>query len=84
MARNWYSEAIDILHGDYDWKKMIIMIAKKHPKLVVECTKAAQSNEWKSICLDIRESKGKIPAIKECRHLTGMGLSEAKEAVENL
>lgn len=82
---NYYSDAIEIIVSDRsDWKDMIIHIAKKHPKLVVE---AAGKYDWKKEAKRIYlsgDTGSKVEAIKYCRSMTGMGLKEAKEAVEAL
>jgi len=84
MARNWYSEAIDIIQGDHDWKKIVIEIAKKHPKLIVVTKTMVAGSSWQDECRNLRDSQGLVHAVKHCRNVTGMGLKEAKEACEAL
>jgi len=78
---NYYAQAIEILSTDQNWKQVVIEIAKKHPKIVVD---SATSNSWKVEGKKIRDELSKIEAIKYCRNATGFGLKEAKEAVEAL
>jgi len=78
---NYYAQAIEICSTEQNWKEMIIKIAKKHPKIVVD---SAYSNLWKIKGKQIRDEQSKIEAIKYCRSMTGMGLKEAKESVEDL
>jgi len=84
MARNWYGEAIEVVSADKDFKKIVIEIAKLYPKAVVMADIAANGKSWQEQCREIMLSGRKIDAIKLCRSLTGMGLHEAKEAVESL
>lgn len=84
MARNWYSEAIDIINSDTDFKKIVIELAKRHPKFVVDAAAIAIGKSWQEDCLNIRKGQGLIHAIKHCRKITGMGLIEAKKAVDAL
>lgn len=76
---NYYSEVIDVLSVEQDWKRMVINIAKKHPKLVCH---AATDESWMVEARALMTAGEKIAAIKYCRSMTGMGLKEAKEAVE--
>jgi len=78
---NYYAQAIEVLSTDQNWKQVVIEIAKKHPKIVVD---SATSNSWKAEGKRIRYELSKIEAIKYCRSMTGMGLKESKEAVESL
>ena len=84
MARNWYSEVIDILDKEGNFFQICREIAKKHPKMVVEAANKVSGKSWQQECKDIRDSQGLIYAIKFCRSVTGMGLKEAKEAIEAL
>lgn len=84
MARNWYSEAIVIVNEDHNFKNIVIEIAKKHPKMVVDAAACASGKSWQQICKSLRDGQGLLHAVKECRALTGMGLKEAMEACEAL
>ncbi len=81
---NYYAEAIEICSKEQDWKKIVIEIARKHPKAVVRAA-AAPDESWEpqARCLYLIDNN-KIAAIKHCRAMTGMALIEAKEAVEAL
>jgi ribosomal protein L7/L12 len=84
MARNWYSEVMDILDGENDFFQIVRQIAKKHPKCVVDAASIVVGKSWQATTKEIRDSQGLIHAIKYCRGITGMGLKECKEAVEAL
>lgn len=77
----YYEQAIDILTQDQDWKSICISVAKKDPKLFCE---AHGKQPWQVTAKSINSTEGKIAAIKYVRSHTGMGLKEAKEAVEAL
>jgi ribosomal protein L7/L12 len=68
-----------------DFRALAYEVAKSNPKAVA---KAAQRLElgfgWQKECASLMASNLKIQAIKRCRELTGMGLKEAKDAVEAL
>lgn len=79
---NYYAKAIEIVTSNReDWHEIVVNIAKRHPKLVVEAT---QQPDWKPQARGLVASGNKIAAIKLCRSATGYGLREAKEAVEAL
>ena len=78
---NYYAQAIEICTKNQDWKAIVIEIAKKHPKAVID---AVSNQGWQAECKLLMETESKIHAIKACRNATGMGLKEAKEAVEGL
>jgi ribosomal protein L7/L12 len=87
---NYYAEAIGIITDpDTDFKALVIDIAKKHPKVIVD-SRAKSSAEilelsWQAKVRSIAAANGsKIDAIKACRNMTDMGLKEAKDAVERL
>ena len=84
MARNWYAEAIDVLMKRGNFGEILTEIAKVHPKAVVMANRAVNGPLWQERCYNILKTGRKIEAIKVCRQLTGMGLKEAKEAVEKL
>ena len=84
MARNWYAEAIDVLMKRGNFNEILIEIAKVHPKAVVMANSAVNGPTWQEQCRELLKAGRKIEAIKVCHQLTGMGLKEAKEAVENL
>ncbi len=77
----YYEQAIDILTQEQDWKSICIAVAKKDPQLFCE---AYGKQPWQVTAKAINETEGKVPAIKYVRNQTGMGLKEAKEAVEAL
>lgn len=82
MSKNYYAEAIDICaDNETDFRAIVIEIAKTNPSLVV---RARNSKVWAFQARLIRNGQSKIEAIKYCRRMTGMGLKEAKEAVEAL
>jgi ribosomal protein L7/L12 len=83
---NYYAQAIQVLADTKtDFRALAYEVAKSNPKAVA---KAAQRLElgfgWQKECASLMASDLKIQAIKRCRELTGMGLKEAKDAVEAL
>lgn len=83
-AKKSLEKAIDILlDDDNDWKKLCAEMAKRQPTLFVRVA-TESSDSWTVHAKLLVESGNKIGAIKYCRNETGLGLREAKEAVEAL
>jgi ribosomal protein L7/L12 len=82
-TKNYYAQAINIVADPQtDFRKLVIEIAKQHPKVIVQ---AHLGSSWEGeIKSMIAASVGKIEMIRHCRNITGMGLMEAKAAVEAL
>ncbi|QGH72942.1 MAG: ribosomal protein L7/L12 [Siphoviridae sp. ctdEk19] len=83
---NYYAKAIQVLaNRETDFRALAYEIAKANPKAIA---KAAERLEvgfgWQRECASLMASGLKIQAIKRCREMTGMGLEEAKDAVETL
>lgn len=83
---NYYAQAIQVLaDSKTDFRALAYEVAKANQKAVA---KAAERLEvgfgWQKECAALMASDLKIQAIKRCRELTGMGLKEAKDAVEAL
>ena len=78
---DYYQKAIDIITGEHDWRMICVALAKSNPKALCD---AAGSEPWQVAVRRILESEGKVPAIKYVRNETGMGLYEAKKAVEGM
>ena len=83
---NYYAQAIQALaDSKTDFRALAYEVAKANPKAIA---KAAERLEvgfgWQRECASLMASDLKIRAIKRCRELTGMGLKEAKDAVEAL
>lgn len=82
---NYYSRAIEILtKHDNLAKDILIEIAKSNPSAIIKGYNSLNHPNWQDEVLPILRSGQKINAIKRCRELTGMGLKEAKQAVEEL
>ena len=86
-----YAQVIDILVGDYDWKAIVVAIAKEHPEVVcgavnatADKTNLLELNYFHKNVLDYYRDEGKVRAITHWREVTGDGLKEAKHAVESL
>ena len=78
----FYQGAIDILTGENpDYRGICIALAKANPKALCD---AANMTPWQLEAKRVYYADGKIPAIKAIRASTGMGLKEAKEAIEGL
>lgn len=83
---NHYPQVIDVLLDDStDFRAIVIAIAKKHPKLVLDSMPKDPEPEWlREVDAHLAsDAPGrKISAIKLWRAHTGAMLKEAKEAVE--
>lgn len=83
---NFYAQAIQVLaDAKTDFRALAYEVAKANPKAIA---KAAERLDvgfgWQKECASLMASGLKVNAIKRCRELTGMGLAEAKAAVEEL
>lgn len=83
---NYYAQAIQVLaDSKTDFRALAYEVAKANPKAVA---KAAERLDvgfgWQNECASLMASGLKVQAIKRCREITGMGLKEAKDAVEAL
>lgn len=86
---NYYAKAIDILETDVDFRKLVVEIAKCHPKAVVDAYKRVtlagyDSGSWQAEVIPILELGKKLEAVKVCKNHTGETLVKAKEMVEAL
>lgn len=83
---NYYAQAIDIIWNHLSLSdKILIEVAKMNPSVIVKAyDKLTGASEWERGAKDLVTSGLKVQAIKYCREQTGMGLKEAKEAVEKL
>ena len=92
---NYYAIAIGILHDVQDTMELLTEVAKRNPKAVCDAyyrlhPEKATAIDWRDKALEILRGRNgasvtkKIEAIKVCRNVTGMGLKEAKDAVEDL
>ena len=89
-----YSEVIDYVSTEQNWKSSIIYIAKNHPEIIVdylakkdivELDENGLSEKFKTHLYKVAYvNKQKITAIKELRNATSMGLKEAKEYIDNM
>jgi len=80
---NYYSEVMGILFdGSVDYVGLVREIARKHPKIVVDAVNSQYQNGWRGRIKSMMDSGHKMEAIKLWRAETGLGLKEAKEAVE--
>jgi len=83
---NYYAQAIDQLEkieGEVQLRAIVVEFAKKHPKAFIDAAKSV-TTDWKVEARRLYESGQIVQSIKYCRELTGMGLMEAKDAVEAL
>ena len=82
---NYHKQAIDIIEYNKGLRdKLIVQIAKDNPAALVNAFNSIGSEPWVVKVAPLLEIGQRIPAIKLCRELTGMGLIEAKAAVESL
>lgn len=86
---NYYAQAIDILESDINFRKLVVQIAKKHPKAVVDAYQLVAlggftPGSWEVRALPLIKAGKKLEAIKVCKTVTGETLAKAKEMVEQL
>lgn len=83
---NYYAKAIQILaNNNIDYIALVYKIAEFNPKAVVMAEERVRiGHGWQKECAALVASGQKLRAIKRCREITGMGLAEAKFAVEEL
>lgn len=84
-----FGKAIDIIaqvSGDpIQTEAIVIEMAKRHPKILVQIWRSLNGNDWKDACREMLEKEPKrIPAIKLCREKTGLGLKEAKDEIDKM
>lgn len=86
-----YQKAIDVLASDmfqnYEGiKTILIQIAKTNPQIVVDAVDSLQGKgKYPNVSTKVTDlllAGQKISAIKQHRQDTGLGLKEAKDAVE--
>ena len=83
---NYYAKAIDVLESLEDGKRMraiVVAFAKRHPKAFLDAA-GGNTTDWKVEARRLYKTGHRVHAIKYCRELTGMGLMDAKNAVEAL
>ena len=87
-----YQDVIDVvgdINFDYDARAILLQIAKTHPQVVVDAASYLKRGPVKlygvsqSVMNSLLAGR-KIEAIKQQRLDTGMGLKEAKDAVEDV
>lgn len=79
---NYHKKVIELLGNESaNWREIVFKIAGKNPKAVAD---AMQTCDWHEAVKREYKLSGKLPAIKLCRKLSGIGLKEAKDAVEGL
>jgi len=97
MANN-HTRAIEILEevsrvnpacSDVDFRKLVFVIAQKHPKAVVDAYLSIKltgygPGSWAAQAIPHIRNGKKLEAIKMCKQMTGLTLAEAKTAVEKL
>ena len=79
-----YEQAIDLLSGEQDWKKICFNIAKINPKLFHQAILGTKFEKPWQMTVKERMAAGgsRVEAVKYVRNETGMGLKEAVEAVK--
>jgi len=82
-----YGMAIDVLlDGEVDYRRMCITLAKELPELFLDVYAASRKSETTNAhrdkILELMRASKKVEAIKLHRTVTGLGLKDAKDAVE--
>lgn len=88
MSKIYAAALTELEKCEFPATEILFEIARKNPSAYVSAVKRLRDktelNGWKRDCADLMRSGNKIDAIKLCRVITGMGLKEAKDAVEAL
>lgn len=88
MSKIYAAAITELEKAEFSNNEVIFEIARKTPGAYVAAVKRlrdrAAYKDWKQKCIDLMRAGQKIEAIKACRAATGMGLKEAKDAVEAL
>lgn len=80
---NLYPAVIEaLMNGELNYRSVVIEIAKKHPKIVLAAIKDLSQLPWMKDIDELLRQDRKIDAIKLWRSEEGIGLKEAKDAVE--
>lgn len=82
ISVNEFNKLLDVLMSDkYDHRAIIEKIARTNPKAILDSMSETELRFplLHSYCID----REKIKAIKHVRELSGMGLKESKEFVED-
>ena len=80
---NYYAKAIDIVFKTKESAlPLLVEVAKKNPAAIVNAYHELLHGQWVKEVIPLLKAGAKLPAIKKCREITGMGLREAKEACE--
>ena len=87
-----YQKVIDVIadvHFDHDARAILLQIAKTNPQIVVaaaEYLKGAPVTTYgvSNAVMDALFAGQKIQAIKQHRTDSGLGLKEAKDAIDNV
>lgn len=92
--REAYAQVIDVLTcGDVDYKSVAIALAKACPEVFMEIVggkhtssiqNSTEYSKFNAEILHLMQSNQKVSAVKKCREVTGMGLKEAKDYVEDI
>lgn len=88
---NYYAKAINYLQQDLDWRSLCFELASGYPKAFCDAVDKVSSPPLTPAALNMEIAKtldglmaNKIKAIKRYRELTGCGLSDAKDGVEQV
>ena len=88
MSNNYRKQAIDIIgRNKYANADLLREISKDRPSAIVKAAAALEAEHpvaWKAEARAFMQAGRKIQAIKVCRVATGLGLKDAKGAVEAL
>lgn len=90
-----WKKALFVMASDFDWKKICVLLAQEDPaklydlamQTLMPTEEGRPYGEMPALEAKIAhkvETEGMIAGIKECRAITGLGLKESKEFVENL
>jgi ribosomal protein L7/L12 len=88
MSKIYAAAITELQKEQFTANEVLFEIARKNPGAYVSAVNRLRDRDaykdWKQKCTDLMRINSKIEAIKVCRAATGMGLKEAKDAVEAL
>ena len=65
-----------------NWDSVVDHLIQTNPELILESIEATHDDNWEAQVRRFALDNNKVPVIKLCRELSGMGLRDAKEWVE--
>lgn len=86
MSKSFHAVIEALANPELDYRSIVYRIAEHHPKIVVDAINgsARPESELERECRALLSSGRVIDAIKLYRAETGLGLREAKDAIDKM